>query len=783
MSFVNGKLRVLRPCSKCQTMYYEKRHLLNCYGNYEEKEIIDIHEQNLQKTAHYSSKLIITNSINRDIKEIIENININTDEKTNKIYNILGHISNNTEQINIYNKRNNESNEINDINKKKTKLMVYNKDTTRGKAQTSGIYCNNIDKNDPVIQNFIKYYIEIGRYDSECGVRLTEGRLKNILGFLQKEELGLALDKLDIKHIKAKYVIPFFTKLYSNEFQGSGVNNYIRNFKVFLIYVISGDFDEGVKDEMKKCKNQLDMITIGCNKQKKKDTVNKQHNKILHNKIININDIQQIIYKQKLLKEINRIIKLKKCTKKEYLIFTRYLFAIITLKYYQRPGVVSNMKVTEFLNPIKKNNVRAVYVKDHNTGTTYPAVVLFTLEEYNVVLNYYNTKRPTSTSSKLFIRFNGSNIENVGKEVNRIQTEYKCKTYNATDARKAIETLASKNISNNNPIRTIITDLLTHSLKTAQNNYVQHNIDKYIEAQDKIVELTIKEQDEDIEIEIENRDVELINVETDDNNKNNRNINEITYHYFKNESTISMDKLTQKDIELWIIKNFNIDNKEINIVAKRIMTKNRTEIIKINIKNTISLYKKPPTNKDLEKLLKIHKHKMVTHKYITHIYDTTHTQNRTTHNKIIQNNKNTLDNKIINNKWENIIIKDTDRMGKGLYADRDFEKGEVICEYEGTIKKGKKAKKYIKKTINTEYMLMFRHNELHYIIDGQFAEDTSFGRNINHSKKKYNTKPFIIIIDNNPRVVFKCIKDVAKGDEFKFDYNDNRIGIPDWLKE
>ena len=42
-----------------------------------------------------------------------------------------------------------------------------------------------------------------------------------------------------------------------------------------------------------------------------------------------------------------------------------------------------------------------------------------------------------------------------------------------------------------------------------------------------------------------------------------------------------MDKLTQKDIECWIMKNFDIDTEEINIVAKRILTKNRTEIIKI----------------------------------------------------------------------------------------------------------------------------------------------------------------------------------------------------------
>ena len=99
--------------------------------------------------------------------------------------------------------------------------------------------------------------------------RLAVGRLKTILGFLQKEELGVTLDKLDIQNIKAKHIISFFTKLYENEFQGSGVSNYIRNFKLFLMYIIAEDFDEGIKVEMEKCKNQLQMITIGCNKQQR----------------------------------------------------------------------------------------------------------------------------------------------------------------------------------------------------------------------------------------------------------------------------------------------------------------------------------------------------------------------------------------------------------------------------------------------------------------------------------------------------------------------------------
>ena len=43
----------------------------------------------------------------------------------------------------------------------------------------------------------------------------------------------------------------------------------IRNFKLFLMYIIAEDFDEGIKVEMEKCKNQLQMITIGCNKQQR----------------------------------------------------------------------------------------------------------------------------------------------------------------------------------------------------------------------------------------------------------------------------------------------------------------------------------------------------------------------------------------------------------------------------------------------------------------------------------------------------------------------------------
>ena len=92
----------------------------------------------VNKIAYMSNKLIINKDIHKLIRETIENINIDTNNKINNISNILIHINiNNTHTNTQAVKRANT-----DIRKTSTN-MKYNVNTTRGIAQQNGIYNDN----------------------------------------------------------------------------------------------------------------------------------------------------------------------------------------------------------------------------------------------------------------------------------------------------------------------------------------------------------------------------------------------------------------------------------------------------------------------------------------------------------------------------------------------------------------------------------------------------------------------------------------------------------------
>ena len=65
------------------------------------------------------------------------------------------------------------------------------------------------------------------------------------------------------------------------------------------------------------------------------------------------------------------------------------------------------------------------------------------------------------------------------------------------------------------------------------------------------------------------------------------------------------------------------------------------------------------------------------------------------------------------------------------------------------------------------------------------AEDESFGRLINHSKKEANLHMKVVVVAGQPRVVFIASKDIAIGSELLYDYGDTRktvIAQNSWLR-
>ena len=63
-----------------------------------------------------------------------------------------------------------------------------------------------------------------------------------------------------------------------------------------------------------------------------------------------------------------------------------------------------------------------------------------------------------------------------------MQDKYKLTHYTATMARKAAETAVDNNISEDDPSRSLVSELLVHSVKTAKSHYVHHSIEDYVKA-------------------------------------------------------------------------------------------------------------------------------------------------------------------------------------------------------------------------------------------------------------------------------------------------------------
>ena len=132
----------------------------------------------------------------------------------------------------------------------------------------------------------------------------------------------------------------------------------------------------------------------------------------------------------------------------------------------------------------------------------------------------------------------------------------------------------------------------------------------------------------------------------------------------------------------------------------------------------------------------------------------------------------------------------TQTRGRGVFARKDFAKGDFIVEYCGEVLGAKQAK--LRKN-------MYDRDPAKY---GSFVYDIKFrgepcsidatheshllGRVVNHSHNRWNCAGKVFDIDNKPRLILIASKKINKGDEIVYDYADRskeNIEANTWLIE
>ncbi|XP_017571802.1 lysine methyltransferase 5Ab isoform X2 [Pygocentrus nattereri] len=147
-----------------------------------------------------------------------------------------------------------------------------------------------------------------------------------------------------------------------------------------------------------------------------------------------------------------------------------------------------------------------------------------------------------------------------------------------------------------------------------------------------------------------------------------------------------------------------------------------------------------------------------------------------------------IDDLITNNVEDGLQVKNIEGKGRGVFADRDFRKGQFIVEYHGDLLQIADAKKreaeYAQDPTKGCYMYYFHHLNKNYCVDAT-KETDRLGRLINHSKNG-NCQTKLHNLNGVPHLIFVASRDIKAEEELLYDYGDRSkeaIAAHPWLKQ
>ncbi|KAK1806235.1 hypothetical protein P4O66_000122 [Electrophorus voltai] len=147
-----------------------------------------------------------------------------------------------------------------------------------------------------------------------------------------------------------------------------------------------------------------------------------------------------------------------------------------------------------------------------------------------------------------------------------------------------------------------------------------------------------------------------------------------------------------------------------------------------------------------------------------------------------------IDDLITNNVEDGLKVKYIEGKGRGVFADREFHKGQFVVEYHGDLLKIDDAKKreaqYAQDPTKGCYMYYFRYLNNSYCVDAT-TETGRLGRLINH-RKNGNCQTKVHDINGIPHLILVASRDIKVEEELLYDYGDRSkeaIAAHPWLKD
>ncbi|XP_057209893.1 lysine methyltransferase 5Ab [Triplophysa rosa] len=146
-----------------------------------------------------------------------------------------------------------------------------------------------------------------------------------------------------------------------------------------------------------------------------------------------------------------------------------------------------------------------------------------------------------------------------------------------------------------------------------------------------------------------------------------------------------------------------------------------------------------------------------------------------------------IEDLIKNNVEEGLKVKYIEGKGRGVFADRAFQRGQFVVEYHGELLEIDDAKEkesqYAQDPTTGCYMFYFRYLDKSYCVDAT-KETSRLGRLINH-RKNGNLQPKIHDMNGEPHLIFLASRDLKVDEELLYDYGDRSkeaTAAHPWLK-
>lgn len=133
-----------------------------------------------------------------------------------------------------------------------------------------------------------------------------------------------------------------------------------------------------------------------------------------------------------------------------------------------------------------------------------------------------------------------------------------------------------------------------------------------------------------------------------------------------------------------------------------------------------------------------------------------------------------LEKAILEERADGLKIEHFEGKGRGICADRPFQRGEFVVEYIGDLidmaEANLRERKYALDENAGCYMYYFKHKNQQYCIDAT-AESGKLGRLVNHSRNG-NLITKVVVVKNRPHLVLIAKDDIEPNEELTYDYGD-----------